>query len=347
MARAFRFAKHVDQIRNRFLLRVSRRQAMAIIASVLMIPTLLYSQVAKAPAKEEKGVEKKPEPDIEADEYTTKLYIGNADGTNLKPMSVLRDYTSQGSPEWSSDGKLICFDCRKGDAAPTWQIAVVNGNGTDPRILCDGNMPCFSPRGNRIAFSRSGKFQGVWIMSTEGPDTEIVQVDATGFGTSWASDGRLAYTSRGGAGANLIIANIVEGTRDLVFDEETMPYQRIYWNFAWSRDSKRIAFKGTAKNGKEEIGIVDARGESFGLIRRPEFADAHESVTWSADGKRVVIARPCAERGNFNQFYSFNPDNNDPPTLLENQDTKRSCHNPGFSSDGKKMVFSTLKPGVE
>src|SRR4051812_38376275 len=45
-----------------------------------------------------------------ADEYHSRLFIANPDGSNLKQLTVLPDFKAQGSPNWSRDGKWIVFD---------------------------------------------------------------------------------------------------------------------------------------------------------------------------------------------------------------------------------------------
>lgn len=312
----------------------------------LMVPCVARSQDVAKPAAETPVATSKTNADKPADTYSTRLFLTGADGSDPRQLTVLPEYTSQGSPEWSRDGKLICFDVWKtGGSVSTGRIAVVNADGTNPRIISDGVMPSFSPGGKRIAFSRPGQDRGVWIMSTEGPETELLQLDANGWGTSWAPDGRIVYSSHGAGGANLVVVNILEGTRELLFDEAKSPYQQIYWNMSWSPDSKRIVFKGINAEGKKEVGIVDARGESFGLIRRP-FADVHESFTWTADGTRVLVTKPCPERENRAQVYSFNPDKDEPLQLLPNQEPLRGSTTAAASPDGKKLVLSCFMPVI-
>lgn len=275
----------------------------------------------------------------------TRLFVTNADGSNPKLFTDLPDYIHQGSPEWSADGKLVCFDAWKvGGTFATGRIIVTNADGTNPRILSDGCMPSLSPKGNRIAFCRSGDSNGIWIMSTKGPEVELLEIDSQGWGTSWSPDGRVAYASQGPGGGNLTVVDITEGTREFLLDEERSPYSQIRWNFAWSPNGKRIVFKGITKEGKPEVGIVDTRGQKFGLIRRPAYSDAHDSFTWSADGSRVIVSKPCAEQENRQQLYSFNPDRDEPMQLMVNQDPKLSSITAAASPDGKKLVISSSKP---
>jgi len=326
--------------------RITRRTHLLMFALLslggLVLPISLKSQdIATDTIVETKVAETKAVATAEGDTFSSRLFRTHLDGSEAKPLTVFPEYTSQGSPEWSSDGKLICFDVWKtGGSTATGQIALVQADGSNPRTICDGLMPSFSPGGKRIAFSRTGANYGIWIMSTDGPDTELVHLDERGWGTSWAPDGRIAFaTSRAGM-ANLVVLNIVEGTRELVFDEQESPYQQIYWNFAWSPDSRRIVFKAITTHGKKEVGIVDVRGVKFGHIRRPELSTVHESFTWSPDGARILVTKACPERANRAQIYSFNPDKNESLELLSKQDSERPCTTAAYAPDGKSLVVS-------
>jgi TolB protein len=307
----------------------------------------LTAQEVKNPAANVKADPPKAAPaavvtEKAADVYTSRLFLAEADGSAPTQVTLFPGYTSQGSPEFSADGKLICFDVWKaGETHNNGQIALVNVDGSKPRVLTNGLMPSFSPGGRRITFSRPGS--GVWIMSAEGPEVELVQLDAGGWGSSWAPDGRIAYAAGISKGDNLVVVSIVEGTRESLFNDETPAYRSIYWNMAWSPDSKRIAFKGITSEGKTEVGIVDARGEKFGLIRRP-FTDVHESLSWSPDGSRIYVTKPCPERENRSQVYVFNPDKDEPLQLLEHQESERPAITAVSSPDGKKLLISCLAP---
>jgi Tol biopolymer transport system component len=284
----------------------------------------------------------------EDEPYVTRLFIANADGSDMKRFTDLPKYTSQGSPSWSGDGKLIAFDAYQsqlGEDGNKSRIIVVNADGTLPRVLCDGAMPAFSPKGNRIAFSRYGQGGGVWVISTEGADTELVQVEERGWGTDWAADGRLAYSASQGGESNLVVFDPVEGTREFLFEPGKSPYQQIFWNFTWSPDSRRIAFVADRPDGKHEIGIVDARGAKFGLVTRFE-GDAYAALTWGPD--RIVFAKADPERKQ-PQLFDLEPDTKEPPQRLPGLEPNRRYVNGAYAPDGKKLAITVqkLKPATK
>jgi hypothetical protein len=129
------------------------------------------------------GQEKAPAPAAAA-EQDNIIYLCQPDGSQMKPFADLADYRAQGSPTWSQDGKLVAFDAwrpKLGETSNDAKIVVCNADGTGARVLGDGAMPSFSPRRQRIAFSRYSPNYGVWVMSSEGPDKELVLLDETGW----------------------------------------------------------------------------------------------------------------------------------------------------------------------
>ncbi|NOX56377.1 MAG: hypothetical protein GXP27_18415, partial [Planctomycetes bacterium] len=98
------------------------------------------------------------------------LYIMNRDGTDLRPLVSIPEYTAHGSPAFTPDGKRIAFDAWRSGRGETYvnaHIFVADANGGNVRDLGPGAMPSWSPGGNRIVFS-CYQPRGVWIMHADG-----------------------------------------------------------------------------------------------------------------------------------------------------------------------------------
>lgn len=250
--------------------------------------------------------------------YAVRLFLAKGDGSEPKPLVEAPQIAHQGSPSWSRDGRLVAFDGwgrvrGNSDSA----IYVVNPDGTNLRRLVDGMMPSLSPQGHRIAFSRSSQGRGIWIVNTEVPDEELIQVDESGWGTDWSPDGsRIAFTKSSGNQANIAIFNIVEGTRSEVFPPGESPYRSIAWNFAWSPDSKMIAFRGIREGGKAELAVVNADGTGEGL-KTVVAGEVLPAVSFFPDG-RLMFSQAWKERENRLQLLTVDPTKEAPPELLPN-----------------------------
>ena len=200
-------------------------------------------------------------------------------------------------------------------------------------------MPSFSPRAKRITFSRYAPNRGVWVMSSEGREKELVLIDESGWGADWSPDGKqIAFTTGTGRGTNIVIFDLVEGDRRFLFNEKNPPYSAIYWNFAWSPDSKGIVFKGTRQGGKSEVGLVDVRGGLVTLLAE----DVTPTFAWTPDSKQILGVKMDRRRKR-HQIFSLTIANNNDFRLLPGQNVLRNNTSVACSPDGKQIAFSSRK----
>src|SRR5436190_9190435 len=177
-----------------------------------------------------------------------RIFIGQPDGSGMKPLVDLGEYRFQGAPVWSADGTKVAFHSYRpgrGEKDADAKIVVVNADGSDPKILGDGEFPSFSPKHQRIVFTRYAPNSGVWVMSVEGPEKELIRLDG-GYGAGrWSPDGkRIAYTTTRDKGINLYVYDLIEGDEVAIFEEGKCPYTSFFRNIMWSPDGTKIAFRG-------------------------------------------------------------------------------------------------------
>jgi Tol biopolymer transport system component len=316
--------------------RILRCVEQAVICGLLMIC------VAAAGGQEKKA--KQANDDGEA-----RIFIGQPDGSEMKPLVDLGEYRFQSAPVWSADGTKVAFHSyrpERGEKDADAKIVVVNADGSDPKILGDGEFPSFSPGHQRIVFTRYAPNPGVWVMSSEGPEKELLQLDP-GFGVGrWSPDGRkIAYTTTRDMGINLYVYDLIEGDEYPVFEEGGCPYSLFFRNITWSPDGTKIAFKGQRRGEQtSEVVIVDARGAQHGHTVRYE-AKTLFNVSWNHDGTRILIAQPIAS-GRM-QLFSMNVNGDQAPEVLPGLDAKRANTFGVVSPDGEKMLIVSRKPAVE
>src|SRR5205823_744684 len=124
-----------------------------------------------------------PSPPVDLD-LNPRVFICEPDGSNMKPLLDLPEYTVQGTPSWSSDGQRIALEAWRSALEETnddSKIVVVNADGSQPRILGDGGMPSFSPHGDRLVIRRVDPNKGIWVMSSEGAEKELIPIAAEGW----------------------------------------------------------------------------------------------------------------------------------------------------------------------
>ncbi|MBV9497255.1 MAG: PD40 domain-containing protein [Acidobacteria bacterium] len=159
-------------------------------------------------------------------------------------------------------------------------------------------------------------------------------------GPSLSPDGRyLAFLStRELFDVDLFLADAKTGRviRRLVSSDRDAHYDALRFidsAGSWSPDSKRLAFI-TFEKGDNFLGIVDAEGRSTEHIRVPNL-DAMSSVSWSPDGRSLVIS---GQRTGVTDLFIYNLDTKNVRQLTND---KFADMQPAWSPDGKTIAFVT------
>ncbi len=304
------------------------------------VPLAAEAEVEALPAAEVRSEASGEAASAEAANPGHPLWVMNADGSGLRQLVTMSDYTAHGSPEYSTDGTKIAFDAWRpgeGEDYGDADVFVASGDGSSPKNLGPGAMPSLSPRGKRIVFSKYEP-HGVWVMYADGSGQR--QLDPEGWGGQWSPDGRmLAWTAREEGVANIRVYDLIEGELRMVLEGKHCQYGTIYQGFDWSPDGKRLCFKGVNLDGQEELAIAHAEGSSQGFKVRVK-EKTGPNVAWSPDGKQILMNKWCKERKR-QQVYVLDPDSDEPPKLLAGQDPERSNTSGEWSPDGKKIVFAS------
>lgn len=265
------------------------------------------------------------------------LFVMTADGKDVRQLTKpIGDLGSHGSPAWSPDGKQVAFDTYAGSTA-TSHIYTVNADGTELKDLGIGSMPTYSPDGKQIAFSWSGR--GITLMDADGKNREVL--DPGGWGAQRSPDGKaIAYGSR-----NITILDLAtKQQRTILEGAHERRYRYIYWNMAWSLDSKRICFMGRKRDGKYEIGTVNAAGSNNGFkLLHTLDKQIHADFSWHPDGKQILCAMHNPRLGG-SRIYTLDSDNAGPPKLFATQPLDQNSTSAVWSRDGKHIVFSSQRP---
>ena len=272
------------------------------------------------------------------------LYVMNADGSELRPITTpMADSTIHGhaSPDWSPNGDLIAFDGFTGRAESSHSY-LIRPDGTGLKDLGIGIMPTFSPDGKRLAFTWSGK--GMATMNLDGHDREFVTPE--GWGAQWSPNGRwISYVTHsrvnGSYSANITIIDLEsKAKRVLLKGDEATKYSQIYWNAAWSPDSRQIAFKGAVKGGESEVAVTSVDGSSNGF-RVLTTETTEPDMAWHPDGKSLLLAMKSKEHSG-NRLFVYNLATSE-LSLLESQPMQQTNYHGVWSPDGRRLSFSSIR----
>lgn len=134
-----------------------------------------------------------------AEGQNAEIFVGNADGSNLTPITNTR-YFLNTSPSWSPDGKSLAFVSNRGGNP---QVYVMAADGTGVRRLTFqgkyNTTPAFSPRGDSVAFTGRDENNRMDIYAVElaqGKVTRLTQNAGSNEEPAYSPTGRhIVFTS--------------------------------------------------------------------------------------------------------------------------------------------------------
>jgi hypothetical protein len=217
--------------------------------------------------------------------------------------------TNYAAPSYSADGEAIVFEAGN-------RIAIIDADGgaavLQPATTADDGDPCFSPGGERIAFTGANDQGGtdIYIRRVKGGAAQMIIHDAGE--PAWSSRGRLAYVQGGhvytanseGRARRLVTSGVSpdwspNGHRlALVRATSFGPVGRMYTVSATGRDLRRV---GRSKNTSHPVWSPDGRwlayyGFDLGIhVKR---------VGSSAQAKEIAPTQISGESGS---VVSFDP----------------------------------------
>ena len=284
---------------------------------------------------------------LETDEFEFRLWQRdelfslNADGSGWKSLMQLEPRGRIGSPCVSPDGKLIAFDFCPA-IGHQFGVMLVGSDGQQPRELCAGERPSWSPDGRFLTCSREGKFQGRWIngLWRVQIDNQSDQLLCPIYhrGGSWSPDGRkIAFQS----GVREVSCFDLEGELANVIVPAIDKQGWVESDFAWSPDGTQICFGRGGRDAVSELVIVNSLGAELGFKVRAAFPGASgSSFAWHPQGDRIVFSVLCPER-ELPQLYELNPQTDEAPKLVLGQDPTRRNKDASWTPDGKQLIVTS------
>ncbi len=237
-----------------------------------------------------------------------QVFTISPDGTGKKQLTFEGE---NGRPDWSPDGKRIVYISIT--SGGVW-LTVMDVNGLNKKLLTEGVAPDWSPDGKQIAFTREdqNRVPQIWAMNADGSNVrQLTQSNTTKIAPSWSPDGT-----------------------EMVF---IMP--------------KNPTSPG---DPQPEIGIMNADGTNERILTTAdrintdgiggfcETANDANAPSWSpADNK---ISFWSGIENQYGQVWVINSDGTGSKQLTEDCN-HRNSDDPSWSSDGKKVIFSTGRSG--
>ncbi len=263
------------------------------------------------------------------------LFVLEADGTGWRKLTDSKEYPNCGSPAVSPDGKWIAFD----GYAPTGgygtsKLFVIALDGTGRREVAAGLMPTWSPDGKQLACSRYEEGNTVWIMNLDGtPGRKI----GDGWGAQWSPDGKtIAYTRD----TSLVLYDVATDSEREAFKAGEVGYSYLYYNMAWSPDSRRICFRGTKDNNVSELASVAVGGDKRDVKVHYGGPRAFDNdPCWSPDGRKLYLGLQSTEHKR-HLIHELDVAAGGEPRLVPGQDvTVAAATNSCWTPDGRHLII--------
>jgi TolB protein len=113
-----------------------------------------------------------------------EMFLMRADGTG--PVTQLTSHGQEPrGPAWSPDGTRIAYNCRTGATGPTYEVCVIDADGSNHQRLTFNTVfdatPSWSPDGQRIVYHKNfpGGFE-LFVIAADGSGGETQLTDTPG-----------------------------------------------------------------------------------------------------------------------------------------------------------------------
>ena len=265
------------------------------------------------------------------------LYAVDVDGTNLRKLPQIPNYPILGGPDMPLQGPWLGLDgWKQGQGASDAHLLFVNLETEEVRDLGPGAMPSWSVDGKQFVYS-SYTPRSVFLGSFEGDERELIDED--GWGIQWSPDGKIAvYVVSQPQGAQLMAYDFATRQHRSLFDDNDLPYKRIYWNSDWLPDSKQICIMGFRQNGTKDISLVSVE-ESDGPARVEWLCDAQDlNIEIACHPQEPFIVSPASDL----HIHRINLFGAQQPTPIPGQPDDRSNEGICWTPDGKSLIFTSV-----
>jgi Tol biopolymer transport system component len=186
-------------------------------------------------------------------------------------------------PDWSPDERQLVFARSTAPGKPG-ELVIASLHGEDARVLTHGSDdadPSWSPRGDRIAFSRRAD---IYVIQTDGRGLRRLTDSGYNVDPDWSPDGKaIAW-----ACDDAICTMDADGSHSRhVFKPSTGGAFRYP---AWSPDGREIAFDGiTSYEPPAVLMIGSARGGRVRKFQPLSEGGEDKAPTWSPGGDQVAF----------------------------------------------------------
>jgi eukaryotic-like serine/threonine-protein kinase len=263
-------------------------------------------------------------------------------GAPVSSVSLTSGFLGDQDPSFSLQGDRLVWSSARSGNPNLW---IAGADASNPRPLTSGDgfdeRPAFSPDGRQVAFvsERSGE-RGIWLVSAEGGAPRLLASARVLDTLTWSSDGsEILFAAPAGDLPGLYRLAVASG-RVAPFATPSGGHAP-----AWRPGRQEIAYLEITPEPATMLRFVDPSGkplhtellEGKGWTLAEGRTLGGGTLAWSADGKRLVVARNSGIREP--AIFVVEPDGSDSFRKLVTPGISSRIRGISWSPDGGSLVI--------
>lgn len=266
-----------------------------------------------------------------------KMYVADADGSNIKQLASDANESFLGAVAWNHDGKRIAFSGRN--------LWITNSDGTNLRQLgaCWGGA--WSPDDSKILCGTSEEVNDQFINHLylinvdNGDKTELIK--SIGIeNVAWSPDGSgilfVSVTERRNLG--IYVADSQGRNVKLIYEENNPLERATLKAISWSPDGSKIAF--TVSESGNGLYTINSDGTGKTLLTSNLSWSWTNPYAWSPSGDKIAFSYSAA---NGEHIFIANPDGTERVQITTGENKRYLLSGLGgsWSPDGSRLLIES------